>query len=292
VGVTESGAQGGPTTLRIILGGHLRRMRVAAGISRSDAGWEIRSSESKISRMELGRIGLKERDVGDLLKLYGLDDDEERARLLALAAEANNPGWWHRYGDVLPSWFHAYIDLEAAAQLIRLYDLQLVPGLLQTREYTRAVVQLGRGTVPTEEVERRITLRLKRQEVLTRPDPVRLWAVVDEAALRRPVGGVNCIIDQLDYLIEMSELPNVTLQVAPFSLGGHSVQAGAFTILRFPEEDLPDKVYIEHLSSALYLDKPEDLDQYTAAMEALCVAAPTPSKTREILTNIRKDFER
>ena len=121
--MTESGAQSGPTALRIILGGHLRRMRVAAGISRSDAGWEIRSSESKVSRMELGRVGFKERDVSDLLTLYGLDDGEERERLLALARDANNPGWWHRYGDVLPSWFHSYLDLEAAAQLIRVYEL-------------------------------------------------------------------------------------------------------------------------------------------------------------------------
>lgn len=289
--MTVSGAQSGPTALRIVLGGHLRRMRAAAGISRSDAGWEIRSSESKISRMELGRVGLRERDVSDLLTLYGLDDEEERERLLSLAREANNPGWWHRFGDVLPSWFQSYIDLEGTAELIRLYDLQLIPGLLQTPEYTRAVVQLGRGSVPTEEVERRIALRLQRQEALTRPDPIRLWAVVDEAALRRPVGGITCIVDQLDHLIKVSEMPNVTLQVAPFGLGGHAAQAGAFTILRFREPDLPDKVYIEHLTSALYLDTPEELDQYTAAMEALCVAAPQPAKSRDFIMNIRKEFE-
>ncbi|MFF0269740.1 helix-turn-helix domain-containing protein [Kribbella sp. NPDC004536] len=290
--MTESGAQSGPTTLRIILGGHLRRMRVAAGISRSDAGWEIRSSESKISRMELGRVGLKERDVADLLKLYGLDDDEERERLLALAREANNPGWWHRFGDVLPSWFHSYLDLEASAQLIRIYELQFIPGLLQTKEYIRAVIQLGRGMIPAEEVERRISLRVNRQEVLTRAsDPVRVWAVIDEAALRRPIGGTKVIIDQLNHLIEVSHLPNVTLQVVPLSIGGHAAAGGSFSILRFPESDLPDTVYIEHLTSALYLDKLDELDQYTAAMESLCVAAPQPNKTREILLDIRKDFE-
>ncbi|NIK61729.1 Scr1 family TA system antitoxin-like transcriptional regulator [Kribbella shirazensis] len=289
--MTESGAQSGPTTLRIILGGHLRRMRVAAGISRSDAGWEIRSSESKISRMELGRVGLKERDVADLLKLYGLDDDEERERLLALSRQANDPGWWHRFGDVLPSWFHSYLDLEASAQLIRIYELQFVPGLLQTRDYIRAVVQLGRGMIPAEEVERRISLRVNRQEVLTRPDPVRVWAVIDEAALRRPIGGGKVIIDQLDHLIEATHMPNVTLQVVPLAIGGHAAAGGSFSILRFPESDLPDTVYIEHLTSALYLDKLDELDQYTAAMESLCVAAPQPGKTRDILTSIRKDFE-
>ncbi|MFI5728935.1 helix-turn-helix domain-containing protein [Kribbella sp. NPDC051587] len=289
--MTESGAQSGPTALRIILGAHLRRMREAAGISRSDAGWEIRSSESKVSRMELGRVGFKERDVRDLLTLYGLDDGEERERLLALAREANNPGWWHRFGDVLPSWFHSYLGLESAAALIRSYELQFVPGLLQTTDYARAVVQLGRGLVTAEEVERRVNLRISRQEVLTRATPVRLWAVVDEAVLRRPIGGQKTMMMQLDHLIEMSALPNVTLQVMGFNDGGHAATGGAYSILRFPEPDLADVVYIEHLTSALYLDKQEDLDQYTATMEALCVAAPPPNKTRDILTRIRRDFD-
>jgi hypothetical protein len=291
VSVTESGAQSGPTALRIILGAHLRRMREAAGISRSDAGWEIRSSESKVSRMELGRVGFKERDVSDLLTLYGLDDGEERERLLALARDANNPGWWHRFGDVLPSWFHSYLDLEAAAQLIRTYELQFVPGLLQTPEYVRAVVQLGRGLIPAEEVERRVALRVNRQEIITRANPVRLWAVIDESVLRRPIGGVKAMSVQLDHLIELTYLPNLTLQVVEFDSGGHAATGGAFSILRFPEQDLPDIVYIEHLTSALYLDKLEDLDRYTATMEALCVAATTPDKTRDILAKIQRDYE-
>ena len=290
--MTESGAQSGPTALRIILGAHLRRMREAAGISRSDAGWEIRSSESKVSRIELGRVGFKERDVGDLLNLYGLDDGEERERLLALARDANNPGWWHRYGDVLPSWFHSYLGLEAAAQQIRTYELQFVPGLLQTEDYVRAVVQLGRGMIPADEVDRRVALRVNRQSVLTRPNPVRLWAVVDESVLRRPIGGAKAMRVQLEYLIEATHQPNVTLQVVQFKTGGHAATGGAYTILRFPEQDLPDIVYIEHLTSALYLDKLDDLDQYTATMEALCLAAPPPNKTRDILAGIHRDLDR
>jgi hypothetical protein len=291
VTVTESGAQSGPTALRIILGGHLRRMREAAGITRSDAGYEIRSSESKVSRMELGRVGFKERDVSDLLTMYGLDDSEERERLLALAREANNPGWWHRFGDVLPSWFQSYLGLEAAAQLIRTYELQFVPGLLQTEEYVRAVVQLGRGQIPAEEIERRVSLRVNRQKILLQANPVRLWAVVDESVLRRPIGGRKAMQFQLEHLIEASYMPNVTLQVMPFDSGGHAATGGAYSILRFPEQDLPDIVYIEHLTSALYLDKLEDLDQYTATMEALCVAAPPPSKTRDALAGILRDFD-
>jgi hypothetical protein len=288
--VTEPGGQSGPTALRIILGAHLRRMREAANISRMDAGWEIRSSESKVSRMELGRVGFKERDVSDLLRLYGLDDGEERDRLLALARDANNPGWWHRYGDVLPSWFHSYLGLEAAAQLIRTYELQFVPGLLQTPEYVRAVVQLGRTTIPDQEIERRVALRLSRQEALTRPNPIKLWAVVDEAVLRRPIGGVKAMRVQLEHLIEACRQPNITLQVMTYS-AGNPATGGAYSILRFPEQDLPDIVYIEHLTSALYLDKLEDLDQYTATMEALCVAAPPPSRTESILTGILNDFD-
>jgi hypothetical protein len=267
-------------------------MREAAGITRSDAGWEIRSSESKVSRMELGRVGFKERDVRDLLTLYGLDDGEERERLLSLARDANNPGWWHRFGDVLPSWFHSYLDLEAAAQLIRTYELQFIPGLLQTTDYVRAVVQLGRGLISAEEVERRVALRVNRQHILTRPDPVRLWAVVDESVLRRPIGGIKPMCLQLEHLIEMTHLPNLTLQVMQFKSGGHAATGGAYSILRFPEQDLPDIVYIEHLTSALYLDKLEDLDSYTATMESLCVAAPPPNKTRDILAGVLKDFER
>jgi hypothetical protein len=210
---------------------------------------------------------------------------------MALARDANNPGWWHRFGDVLPSWFHSYLGLEAAAQLIRTYELQFIPGLLQTPEYVRAVVQLGRGLIPGEEVERRVSLRVNRQEALTRPtNPVRLWAVVDESVLRRPIGGTKAMRIQIEHLIESTHMPNVTLQVMPFKSGGHAATGGAYSILRFPEQDLPDIVYIEHLTSALYLDKLEDLDQYTATMEALCVAAPPPSRTRDILGGILQDF--
>jgi len=289
--VTESGAQSGPTALRIMLGAHLRKMREAAGISRMDAGWEIRSSESKVSRMELGRVGFKERDVADLLALYGLKDEEEHARLLALARDANNPGWWNRYGDVLPTWFQSYLGLEAAAELIRTYEVQFVPGLLQTPEYTRAVVQLGRTAIPGDEIERRATLRLSRQQVLTRSNPIKLWAVIDEAALRRPIGGGKALRDQIEALIVASREPNITLQIMRFAQGGHAATGGAFSIMRFPDQDLPNIVYIEHLTSALYLDKLEDLDSYAATMDALCVAAPQPNETEGILTEILKELK-
>jgi hypothetical protein len=281
--VTVAGGEGGPTALRIMLGGHLRRMREAAKISRADAGWQIRASESKVSRMELGRVGFKERDVSDLLDLYELTEPVERERLMDLARAANNPGWWSRYGDVMPSWFSNYVGLEVAAKLIRTYEVLFVPGLLQTEDYARAVVQLGKAYLPAEEIEQRVSLRVARQQILTRPDPAKLWVVIDEAVLHRPVGGRATMREQIEYLMKMAKLPNITLQVMPFSSIGYPGAGGAFSILRFPEGDLPDVVYIEHAASALYLDKLDDLDEYTAIMEALTISAAPVTATQPML---------
>src|SRR6266498_5811564 len=195
----DSAPAGGPTVLRMLLGAHLRRMREARGITREAAGWEIRSSESKISRMELGRVGFKERDIADLLSLYGITHQDERAALLALARQANTPGWWQRYGDILPSWFQTYLGLEEAATLIRTYEVQFVPGLLQTEDYARAVITHGNPGAPAEEIERRVGLRMKRQQLLARSDAPQLWAVVDEAALRRLMGSPAGMAAQLEH---------------------------------------------------------------------------------------------
>lgn len=286
----EGGSSAGPTVLRMMLGAQLRRLRESRGVTREGAGWEIRASESKISRMELGRVGFKERDVADLLTLYGITDPTERDALLHLARDANSPGWWHRYGDVLPSWFQAYLGLEAAAALIRTYELQFVPGLLQTEAYARAVVLLGHSRAASAEIDRRVTLRMRRQEVLHREDPPQLWAVVDEAALRRPIGGTAVMRQQVSALIEATRLPNVRLQVVPFAAGGHAAAGGAFSILRFGDQELPDVVYIEQLTSALYLDKREDLEFYALAMERLCVEAEPPERTPELLGRILADL--
>ncbi|WP_422751925.1 helix-turn-helix domain-containing protein [Micromonospora sp. WMMD708] len=274
----------------MLLGAQLRRLREAKGVTREGAGWEIRSSESKISRMELGRVGFKERDVADLLTLYGVTAVQEREALLKLARDANSPGWWHRYGDVLPGWFQSYLGLEAAAALIRSYEVQFVPGLLQTPEYARSVVLLGHRGAAVDEVDRRVELRMQRQQVLHRADPPQLWAVIDEAALRRPIGGPQVMHGQLTALIEATRSSHVRLQIIPFDAGGHAAAGGAFTILRFGDDDLPDIVYIEQLTSALYLDKREDLDYYAAAMERLCVEATPPERTPEVLTRLRDEL--
>lgn len=288
---SEGGSASGPTVLRMLLGAQLRRLRENKGIGREAAGWEIRASDSKISRMELGRVGFKERDVADLLTLYDVTDEGERDALLALARRANSPGWWHRYNDVLPNWFQSYLGLEAAATIIRTYEVQFVPGLLQTRDYARGVVRLGHGRASADEIERRVNLRIARQHVLTRPDAPHLWAVVDEAALRRPIGGPDVMYGQITALIEATKLPNVRLQMIPFDAGGHAAAGGAFTILRFPDHDLPDVVYIEQLTGALYLDKRDDVDEYAAAMERVCVEAEQPERTPDILDGILRDFD-
>ncbi|MFG1606900.1 helix-turn-helix domain-containing protein [Actinoplanes sp. NPDC049265] len=268
------------------LGARLRSLRQAKGITRDQAGWAIRGSESKISRMELGRVAFKERDVTDLLRLYGIEDESEHARLLALAREANTPGWWHAYGDVLTTWFQNYLDLEQAAELIRTYEIQFVPGLLQTDAYARAVIMLGHGSKAQAEIARRAEFRMARKQLLTRPDPPRVWAVLDEAVLRRPIGGVAVLREQIEYLLEVSKLRNVRLQVMPFRSGGHAAAGGAFSILRFGHSDVPDVVYIEHLTSGLYLDKREDVDQYAEAMGRLSIEAEPPQRTPEILRQI------
>jgi len=260
---------GGPTVQRLVLGSQLHRLRESRGITAEQAAEAIRGSHSKISRMEHGRVGFKERDVGDLLTLYGVTDSEERAALLNLAREANTHGWWHAYSDVLPVWLEPYVGLEAAASVIRTCQIQLVPGLLQTEGYARALIRQG-SAASEEAIARRSEL----------------WAVVDEGALRRPVGSRDILREQLRYLIDVADHPAVRLQILPFSTGAHPAMGGPFTILRFAEPDLADVVYIEQLTSAIYLDKPAEVDSYLEVMEQLCLRAESAASTLKLLQQI------
>lgn len=281
----------GPTALRILLGTQLRKLREERGISRFEAGHLIRGSESKISRMELGRVSFRERDVEDLLTMYGVADESARKPILELVKQANEPGWWHRFSDVLPGWFQAYVGLEEAAARIRTYEVQFVPGLLQTKEYARAVITAGAVGSAPEEIARRVDLRLERQrQVLERTTPPTFWAVIDEAALRRPIGGVDVMRGQIQHLVELMDQGNVTIQVMPFHFGGHAAEGGAFSILRFPEAELPDIIYVEQLGSALYLDKRDEVDRYSEVMERLCAVSTTPSETVDILRKISREL--
>jgi len=276
----------GSVVRRMLLGSQLRRLREARGITREAAGYSIRASESKISRMELGRVSFKTRDVEDLLTLYGITDEQERTSLLSLAREANVAGWWHSYSDVLPSWFPTYVGLEGAASLIRAYEVQFVHGLLQTEAYARAVVRRGMKGASAADIEKRVALRLERQKNLVSEFAPDFHIVLDEAALRRPYGDREVMRDQLQHLIEISERPNVRLQIMPFSFGGHSGESGAFTVLSFPESDLSDVVYLEQLTSALYLDKSEDVGQYEKALKELQQDSPGPDESRDLLRGL------
>ncbi|MFF8281533.1 helix-turn-helix domain-containing protein [Streptomyces albus] len=282
--------RGGPTILRIVLGTQLRRLREERGISREAAGEAIRGSHAKISRLELGRVGCKERDVADLLTLYEVWDPQEREEYLALARQAGTPGWWQKYSDVMSPWFDRLIGLEEAASVIRMYEVQFVPGLLQTRDYAREVIRLGHPRDDKERSERRIRLRMERQAILEHPHAPRLWAVMDEAALRRPLGSRQVMRAQIEHLIEAAQRPNITLQIAPFTLGGLAAAGGPVTILRFSEPDLPDIVYLEQLTSSLYLEKREEVEGYLVVMDRLCARAEPPAQTVEFLEKLLSEY--
>jgi len=273
----------------MLVGAQLRRLRTDMGLSREQAAEAIRASEWKIHRLENGQVGFKDRDIVDLLRRYGVTDPDEIADFLEFAREANAPGWWQHYSDLLPRWFRAYVDLESTASLIRTYEGQFIPGLLQTDDYMRAVIHGALLDESGEEVGRRVRLRMARQTLLTREHPPRLWAVVDEAALRRPVGGHEVMRGQLERLIAATKLPNVILQILPFASGAHPAMVGAFSILRFADGDLPDVVYVEHLTNALYLDGRDDVNQYLHVMDQISMSAAPPDKTMDILHRILQE---
>jgi hypothetical protein len=288
--VTEEQLRGGPTVRRMLLGAQLRRLRTEAGLSREEAAEAIRASPWKIHRLENGQVGVKQRDIADLVARYGVADPVEIASFVALAREANQPGWWNAYSDLLPQWFRAYVDLEAVAAQIRTYQGQLIPGLLQIEAYMRALMHSTLRDNRPEEIERRVNLRLARQQLLTRDDGPLLWAVLDEAALRRPVGGVKVLRAQLERLIEATTLPRVSLQVLPFEAGAHAAMVGAFSILRFADEELPDVVYLEHVTNADYLDRGEDVEAYARIMSSVGVRAIHPDQTADLLDGLLREL--
>lgn len=272
---------GSPFVLRILLGAQLRRLREARQISTEEAGYVIRASHSKISRLETGRVSFKDRDIVDLLTLYGVTDEAQREEIRELADRANRPFWWHDYADMLAGWFEDYLGLEEAAVEIRTYEAQFVPGLLQTEGYAGGVIMLQYSH--PKGISRRVNLRMARQAILSRPDPTSLWAVLDEAVLSRPIGGVRAMRAQLRHLIEMAQRPNITIQIMPFTAGGHAAAGGSFSVLHFAENSLPDMVYLEQLSTAQFLDKPDVVAMHIEVLDRLRVEAATPAESLEML---------
>ena len=275
--------------LRMLLGTQLRRFREAASVTPERASAAIRGSRSKISRMETGSVRFKIRDVTDLLTLYGVTDEQVRSRFLSLARQSGKPDWWARYGDVLPGWFEPYLGLESVAATIRSFDIQFVHSLFQAEDYARAVTRLGHEADAPGEIEDRVALRLKRQDLLTRQDPPRIWSVLDESVLRRPVGGPAVMRAQLRRLVEVAGMPHVTIQVVPFARSGRAGESGSFSILRFADRDLPDVVYIEHLTSAIYLEQRPDVEHYLGVMDRLSGQALSPAATRRVIEQAARE---
>lgn len=280
-----------PTVLRIILGRQLQTLREQAGMSFDQAAGAIYASPWTLRRMEKAEVGLKLNYVKSLLLAYGITDAREIDSFLDLAREANKPGWWQSYADVLPGWFRVFPGLEQAASLIRGYEPHCVPGLLQTEGYARALTMAGYPTARTEEIDRRVELRIARQQILTRSDPPALWVVFDEAVLRRPIGGAAVMRAQLDRIIDATVRPNITVQIAPFAVGAHPLMYGMFHLLRFPTAELPDVIYGENLTSAFYLDKPADVTAYSEALDRLCAQAAPADQTASILRRISTEYQ-
>jgi len=285
--MTSLTGAGNPAVLRILLGAQLRRLREAKRITLEEAGNVIRASHSKMSRLESGRVAFKDRDVVDLFIFYGVTDQAQIQTLRGIATRANSRGWWHDYSDILPGWFEEYISLEEAAVQISGYEVQFVPGLLQTEEYARAVTLLAYSN--PKEIGRRVSLRMARQARLSGAEPVSLGMVLDEAALRRPIGGPAVMRAQLNHLIEMSQRPTVTIQILPFKVGGHAAAGGPFSVLHFAESDLSDIVYLEQLATAQYLEKPDMVGKYLAVMERLCLEAATPAESMKRLQALLRE---
>ncbi|MHB1433268.1 MAG: helix-turn-helix domain-containing protein [Streptosporangiaceae bacterium] len=282
----------GPTVLRMMLGRQLQALREKAGMSYDQAAEAVYVSPYTIRRMEKAEGALKPLTVKTLLMTYGITDVREIDAFLSLARDASKPGWWHSYDDVLPPWFRTFIGLEEAATLIRGYEPHSVPGLLQTRGYALANVRTGFPDTAGDEVARRVDLRLARQHILARPDPPRLWLVLDETVLSRaaPTTGPEVMREQADKLIEAAGRPNITLQVLPLAAGLHPAVYGPFKVFRFDGHDQPDIVYGESMTSSWYIDKPDETAAYIQALDRVSAQAAPAADTVKILTEIRKEL--
>ena len=286
--MTAAQSSSAATVRLMVLGRRLRDLRVSAGMSFEDAAAALDVAPLTIRRMELAKGKWKLPYVKTLLEEYGIPDEEART-FLALAREANQPGWWHRYRDALPNWFSAYVSLEEEASLIRAYEPHYIPGLLQTGDYARTVLGAGLHDAD-EEVARRVAVRMERQKLLTGAEPPELWVVMDETVLRRPMVPPEVMRAQIDHLIERIELPNVKLQIIPFGVCAHEGMYGSFHVFRFPHEEISDIAYVENLVGAVYLDEYDDVTNFQEALDRMCVMALPVQRTGDFLGDIRKEL--
>ncbi|MBO4204560.1 helix-turn-helix domain-containing protein [Micromonospora echinofusca] len=274
-----------PTIRRRRLGAELRRQREAAGITIEVVAEHLECSASKISRIETGHTSATPRDVRDMLQIYGVSD-EESEELVQIAREARQKGWWHPYSTVLTG---AYVGLEAAASSIRAYEQQVVPGLLQTEEYTKAMILGARTDISAGQIDQMVRVRLGRQSLLSQDDPIDLWVVLDEAVVSRPVGGDAVMRAQLRHLVETANLPNVTIQLLPFEVGAHAGMDGSFAILDFPEAGDPDVVYAENATGGLFLEKSDELQKYIFIFDHIRAAAIRPDESIALIAKMAEE---
>ncbi|MEV7140515.1 helix-turn-helix transcriptional regulator [Streptomyces tauricus] len=278
-----------PTVLRMVLGKRLRHLRERAGISFEDAARAIEVTPLTVRRIEKAEVGLRIPYVRELLRTYGVPSSEVDD-FLTMAREANRPGWWYSYRDVLPDWFSAYVSLESEASVIRLYEPHYVPGLLQTHDYAAALMHVGFPNATKADIARRVDLRLRRQDLLAKSDAPAVWAVLDETVLRRPVGGPEVMRAQIDRLSEALDMPKVRIQILRFSVGAHPGAFGPFHYFRFGFSELPDVVYTESLVGSVYVDQPADVVTYLEVLDRMSVQAAPVARTRSILAELRKEL--
>ncbi|WP_225835617.1 helix-turn-helix transcriptional regulator [Streptomyces sp. NK08204] len=280
-----------PTVGQVVLGKRLQELREAAGLSREEAAHVLRVASATVRRMEMAEVTLKIPYVQVLLSAYGVPPEEAEA-FVRLAEEANQPGWWQRFHDVLPDWFSLYVSLEGAARIVRSYEPHFVPGLLQTEEYARAVLEAGTiGQTGPETIERHVSLRMERQRLLERDDPPHLWVIMDETVLRRPVSmRAEVMRKQVDRLLEYAERDRVTLQLAEFAAGPHPGTYAPFTLFRFAEPELPDMVFTEYLTGALYLDSRREVSAHLEVLDHMTARAASAQRTKKILWEHRANL--
>jgi transcriptional regulator with XRE-family HTH domain len=283
------GTENSPTVRRRRLALELRRLREAARLTCEEVAEHLECSASKISRVETGRVSVSPRDVRDMLELYGVPA-AQRESLVQLARDSRQKGWWHAYSDTMQPQMATYIGLESAASEIRIYEVSLIPGLLQTEDYARAVIKAGMVNSPAEDIERRVSLLMARQPAVVRDDPPKVWAVLDEAALRRRVGGSGLMRLQLEHLLAQAALPNVAVQVIPFAGGAHPAMGRPFIILVFPERVDTDVVYLEDLTSALYLEDVAEVDRYNVFFNHLRATALSFDDSAALMTSVLKEM--
>ncbi|MFE2987625.1 helix-turn-helix domain-containing protein [Streptomyces sp. NPDC059262] len=277
-----------PTVLRMILGRRLQDMRLGAGASLEDAAKALRVKTLTIRRLEKAEVALKPLYVEKLLETYGADR-QEIDEFVDLAEQANEPGWWHSYRDVVPSWFTAYVSLETGAKTLRTYEPQYVTGLLQTPDYARGVLRGGLPNGSEEELSRRVELRLLRQSLLEREDAPTLWVVMEEAVLHRTVGSPDVMREQIERLLEVSELAHISVDIVPFTAGAHVGACAPFTYFRFEEPELPDIVYSELLSASVYLDQRADVVAHLEAHSRMALLTSSED-SRALLNRMRKEY--